>query len=72
MTGGSFVNIEEADKFLTSGDRQRVILHFLNTLRAESGEEVADIKFREGEAISESDQSAMFVIVITSPHPPPS
>ena len=55
MAGGSFVNIEQADKFLTSGDRQSVILHFLNTLRAESGEEeVADIKFREGEAISES------------------
>ena len=54
MAGGSFVNIEEAHKFLTSGDRQRVILHFLNTLRAESGEVVGDIKFREGEAISES------------------
>ena len=54
MAGGSFVNIEQADKFLTSGDRQSVILHFLNTVRAESGEVVGDIKFREGEAISES------------------
>ena len=52
--GGSFINIEEAHKFLTSGDRQSVILHFLNTVRAESGEVVGDIKFREGEAISES------------------
>ena len=54
LAGGSFVNIEQADKFLTSGDRQSVILHFLNTIRAESGEMVGDIKFREGGAISES------------------
>ena len=70
MAGASFVNIEEADKFLTSGDRQSVILHFLNTLRAESGEEVADIKFREGEAISES-QCLLFSHLVIS-HPAPS
>ena len=51
--GGSFVNIEEADQFLTSGERQSVLLHFLNTLRADSGDVVGDIKFREGEAVSE-------------------
>ena len=28
-------------------------MHFLNSLRAEKGDEVANIKFREGEAISE-------------------
>ena len=55
MVGASFVNIEEADKFLTSGERQSIILHFLNSVRAETGETVGDIKFREGEAISECD-----------------
>ena len=53
LPGGSFVNIEEADQFLTSGERQSVLLHFLNTLRADSGDVVGDIKFREGEAVSE-------------------
>ena len=37
---------------MTSGDRQSVILHFLNSVRAESGEMAGDIKFREGEAVS--------------------
>ena len=43
MAGASFLNIEEADKFLTSGERQSVILHFLNSVRAETGEVVGDI-----------------------------
>ena len=52
--GGNFHHIEDAEKFLTSADRQSVLLHFLNGLRAEKGDFVGDIKFREGEAIGES------------------
>lgn len=49
--GGNFHHIEDAEKFLTSADRQSVLLHFLNGLRAEKGDSVGNIKFREGEAI---------------------
>ena len=51
--GANFHNIEEAEKFLTSADRQSVLLHFLNGLKAEKGDLVGDVKFREGEAIGE-------------------
>ena len=51
--GADFQNIEDAEKFLTSADRQSVLLHFLNGLRAEKGDTVGEVKLREGEAIGE-------------------
>ena len=51
--GADFQNIEDAEKFLTSADRQSVLLHFLNGLRAEKGDSVGNVKLREGEAIGE-------------------
>ena len=53
LPGANFVNIEDADKFLTSADRQSILLHFLNSIRAEAGDSLANLAFREGEAISE-------------------
>eukprot|EP00092_Neocalanus_flemingeri_P018086 GFUD01019574.1.p1 GENE.GFUD01019574.1~~GFUD01019574.1.p1 ORF type:complete len:732 (-),score=148.33 GFUD01019574.1:22-2217(-) len=49
--GANFHHIEDAEKFLTSADRQSVLLHFLNSLKAEKEDAVGDVKFREGEAI---------------------
>ena len=34
-----------------------VVLHLLNSLRAEDGDEVGGVTFREGEAIGESNWS---------------
>ena len=53
LPGANFVNIEDADKFLTSADRQSILLHFLNSIRADKGDTVGEVTFREGEAISE-------------------
>ena len=53
LAGANFVNIEEADRFLTSADRQSILLHFLNSIRAEAGDSLGNLAFREGEAISE-------------------
>ena len=53
LPGANFVNIEDADKFLTSADRQSILLHFLNSIRAEAGDSLGNLAFREGEAISE-------------------
>ena len=47
----SFKHIEEINTFLNSCQRQEVILHLLNSIRAEKGDQVAECKFREGEAI---------------------
>ena len=46
--------MEDLSSFLTSGERQLVVLHLLNSLRAEDGDEVGGVAFREGEAIGES------------------
>ena len=48
----NFRDIEDLDHFLTSGERQAIINHLLNSLRAETDDEVEGINFREGEAIS--------------------
>ena len=58
--GGNFHHIEDAEKFLTSADRQSVLLHFLNGLRAEKGDSVGNIKFREGEAIGSVDPAVCY------------
>lgn len=47
----SFRGIENMDDFLTSQERQAIILHLLHTVRAERGDSVGKLKFREGEAI---------------------
>ena len=38
--------------FLTSQERQAIILHLLHSLRADKGDVVGKLKFRDGEAIS--------------------
>jgi hypothetical protein len=49
--------------FLTSQERQSVILHLINSLRAEKGDMVAGkLNFLEGEAIS---KNAIFFNVLT-------
>jgi hypothetical protein len=51
----NFRGIESLNEFLTSQERQAVILHLLNSLRAEKGDRVAGkIDFLEGEAISKT------------------
>ena len=57
MKGANFVNIEQAEKFLSSAERQSILLHFLNSMRAEKGESVGSVTFREGEAISKKKLS---------------
>ena len=49
--------MDDPSSFLTSGERQLVVLHLLNSLRAEDGDEVGGVTFREGEAIGESNWS---------------
>ena len=48
-----FKGIEDLSEFLTSQERQSIILHLLSSLRAEKGDEADNgrVKFREGEAI---------------------
>ena len=60
MTGANFVNIEQAEKFLSSAERQSILLHFLNSMRAEKGESVGSVTFREGEAISKIKLSFVY------------
>ncbi len=49
----SFEGVTDMDVFLTSQERQSILLHLLNSVRAEKSMVIADrIKFREGEAIS--------------------
>ena len=50
----NFRGVDDLANFLTSGERQQIVLHLLNSLRADDGDEVDGIKFREGEAIGES------------------
>ena len=40
------------EEFLTSQERQAIILHLLHSLRADKGDVVGKLKFRDGEAIS--------------------
>ena len=61
ITGANFVNIEAAEKFLSSAERQSILLHFLNSMRAEKGESVGNVIFREGEAISKMKISSNFL-----------
>ena len=48
------MGIEDMNVFLTSQERQSIIWHLLNSLRAEKGDTVSRLKFREGEAIGEN------------------
>ena len=63
-SGGHFVNIEDAEKFLTSADRQSILLHFLNSIRAEKEDVVGDVTFREGEAIGEILLEILFLYTV--------
>ena len=58
-SGGDFVNIENAEDFLSSSDRQSILLHFLNSIRADKGDSVGEVTFREGEALGEEDIDAV-------------
>ena len=53
--------MDDLANFLTSGERQQVVLHLLNSLRADDGDEVDGIKFREGEAIGQSVSLSVFL-----------
>ena len=52
MQSTNFRGVEDVESFLSSGERQSIIQYLLNSIRAEKGDEVGDVKFREGEAIS--------------------
>ena len=56
-SGANFVNIEQAETFLSSADRQSILLHLLNSLRADKGDCMGELTFREGEAIGENKMS---------------
>jgi hypothetical protein len=47
----NFHNVEELTAFLSSQERQAILAYLINGIRAEKGDAVADIHFREGEAI---------------------
>ncbi len=51
LQASEFEGIEEPSRFLTSQERQAVILYLIESLRAEKGDSVGKVKFREGEAI---------------------
>lgn len=53
LKAASFRGVEDMTTFLTSQERQSIILHLLHTIRAESGDFVGGLKFRDGEAVSE-------------------
>ena len=47
-----FKNIETIDVFLSSEERQAIIFHLLNSIRAQKGDAATEsLKFRDGEAI---------------------
>ncbi|XP_055956117.1 anoctamin-8 isoform X2 [Patella vulgata] len=46
-----FAGIQDEKAFLTSQERQAILYHMLNNLRAEEGEELEKIKFLEGQPI---------------------
>lgn len=48
-----FEGVLEEKRFLNSQERQSIVYHMLNNLRATEGEEVEGIKFLQGEPISE-------------------
>ncbi|CAH1797955.1 unnamed protein product [Owenia fusiformis] len=47
-----FEGIEESSTFLTSQERQNIVQHMLNNLRAVEGEQLGKIRFLEGQAIA--------------------
>ena len=48
----NFKHIESIDDFLSSQERQSIIFHLLNGIRAEKGDAATEkLKFRDGEAI---------------------
>lgn len=48
-----FEGVLDEKRFLNSQERQSIVYHMLNNLRATEGEEVEGIKFLQGEPISE-------------------
>ena len=60
----SFAGIEELSEFLTSQQRQAVILYLVNSLRAEKGEAVGGLVFREAEAICKSIDRCTFTQIL--------
>lgn len=50
----SFDGVHDINNFLTSQERQAIILHLLHSLRAEAYDSVGNLRFREGEAISKN------------------
>ena len=46
-----FAGIEEEASFFTSQERQSIVLHFLNELRATGDDSLKDVSFIEGQPI---------------------
>ena len=46
-----FIGVDSEQEFLSSAERQSIILYFLNQLRANSEDLTMQLKLREGEAI---------------------
>jgi len=63
-----FNNVEDAEKFLSSSEKSEILLHFLNSLKAEKGDEVANIVFREGEAIVPKSMSCGVILQLFPLH----
>lgn len=46
-----FAGVMDEENFFASQERQSIINHMLNNLRAEKGEQLGNVKFLEGQAI---------------------
>ena len=46
-----FYNIEDENQFFSSQERQSIICHLLDNLRATKGEQLGKVKFVEGQSI---------------------
>lgn len=55
-----FLNIDDPELFFTSGDRQSIIMEFVNNMRAIEGDEIAGIKFVPGQTIGNKIMPLIF------------
>ena len=48
-----FAGVEDQESFFTTQERQSIVYHMINNLRATQGEQLDKIKFLEGQPIGE-------------------
>ncbi len=65
-----FKHVEDPKTFLCSEERQAIIIYLVNGIKAEKGDSVADLQFREGEAIFPRSVSEGVVAQIFPVHEP--